>query len=235
MLDPEGEPAPDTDVMAKMEGVHGLLMATVESDATFALGPLVPGRYSLIGGGWDHADSEWVEAIAGDEDVILRVRVGGSLRGKTLDGATGKGCMSRLFCSSAGSFVVPATDEDGTFQIENLLPGTYDLVATSGQRIGVLRGLAVRAGTGTDGLIVTLMPGALLRLKHAGKEDSLRYRITSEGALIAWGRLRPGGSSEFVVPPGRLSIESRSDDTPLLSELELAVGEEKELVLGSGP
>jgi hypothetical protein len=235
LLDPAGEPAPDTDVMAKMEGVHGLLLVNVASDATFALGPLVPGRYSLIGGGWDHADSAWVEATAGDENVVLRLRAGGSLRGTTLDGATGQGCASRLVCSAKGAVVITA-DEDGTFQIGNLLPGTYHLVATaSGQRIGVLRDIAVQPGSGTDGLIVTLMPGALLRLKHAGKEASLRYQIRSNGALVAWGGLRPAGSFETAVPPGRLSVETRWGDSTEQAEIDLAVGEEKELVLGRDP
>lgn len=241
VLDPAGEPAPDTYLYGSTENVALMISAQTESGGAFALGPLIPGRYSLVAHGWTLADSDPVEASAGDEGVVLRLRAGGSISGIIVDGATGRACAATLTLGLRGladqgltMFENGEDEENGAFQLDGLAPGVYDISArASGQRVGILRGVVVQAGIDTSKLVVTLAPGATLRVKYAGKDRFLSYRILSEGVPVAGDGIQAGGSKEIVVPSGRLTIECRSTgESSETKEIELAVGEQKELVFG---
>jgi hypothetical protein len=240
VLNPAGEPAPHTHLWGQTELATFVLPAQTGADGAFAMGPLVPGRYRLVAQGWEDADSEPVEADGGDEGVVLRLKTGGSIRGTVLDGVTGKGCVAEITYAirdhSDQGFGMMNSKEDGTFQIGGLNPGTYDLAArASGQRVGVLRGVSVQAGIETRDLILTVAPGARLRVRYAGKEGYLHYRVLSQGTTIAGDGVAAGGSSETAVPSGRLVVECQWPGTASeTKEIEVAVGEEKELVFGGG-
>ncbi|NOT31957.1 MAG: hypothetical protein HOP15_16040 [Planctomycetes bacterium] len=96
----------------------------------------------------------------------------------------------------------------------------------------MLRGLVVRAGEKTGEVQLLLEPGAQLRVKYAGREGYLQYRVLCDGATVARDGVPAGGASETVVPAGRLVVESfKTLDLRATQELELAAGEERELVL----
>jgi hypothetical protein len=128
--------------------------------------------------------------------------------------------------------------DDGTFRFEGLPPGAYCLAArASGRRVGLLRDVSVLAGRELGDLVVTLVPGAEVRIKYAGKDGYIHYRIASDGVTVAGDGVPAGGSSETPVPAGRLVIEcmrmgSDQEWTVETQEIDLAVGEEKELVFG---
>jgi carboxypeptidase family protein len=237
-LDPAGEPVPDTYIWGNSESAGWVLSTTTGQDGAFAIGPLVPGRYALIAHGWTHADSEPVEANGGDEGVVLRLRAGGRLSGTIRDGATGRASEAEVTYVRAEApegWGMTRTKEDGSFLIEGCVPGTYSLsVRASGQRVGMLRDVSVRAGAETGDLVVILAPGALLRVKYAGNQGYLQYRVVSEGMTIAGDGVPAGGSSEIVVPSGRSLLECEWAGTAESQEIELAVGEEKEVVVGGG-
>lgn len=218
---------------------RGIVITDVGSDSAFALGPLVPGRYSLVAHGWTHANSEPVTASGGDEGIVLRLTAGARLSGTVLDAATGKGCAAELMFGRADQpkdFGGMSTEADGTFRIEGLAPGTYDLAAlASGERVGLLRGVSVSSGSEASALVVSLVPGARLRLKYAGNEGVLRFSVSSSGVAIARDGIPAGGTEETVVPSGLLLVECRWADRSESVELELRVGEEKELVFGKKP
>jgi hypothetical protein len=185
-----------------------------------------------------------VEASAGDEGVVLRLEAGGSLEGTILDGSTGEGCAGRVTLAPCDSpdqrWWASDAREDGAFRVEGLPPGTYCLAArASGERVGVLRGVSVRAGSETAGLVIALAPGAALRLKYAGKDGYLQYRIVSDGVTVAGDGVPAGATSATAVPAGRLVVECRwpragSERDPALEtrEIDLGVGEDAELVFG---
>jgi hypothetical protein len=209
------------------------LSARSGSDGAFALGPLVPGRYWLAAHGWTSADSEPIEASAGDEGIVLRLKAGGSLKGTTRDGATGAGCASQVTVASCGSpdesWMMSESGDDGAFRFEGLPPGTYCLAArASGRRVGLLRDLSVVAGNELADLVVTLAPGAELRLEYAGRDGYLLYRIVFDGVTIAGDGVPAGGSSTSAVPAGRLVVEcqwgrpdSEQDPTVETKEIDL--------------
>jgi hypothetical protein len=121
VLDPESEPAPETYLYGSNEGIAWMLSARTGSDGTFVLGPLVPGRYSLVAHGWisGHADSDPVEASEEDLDIVLRLKAGGSLRGTVIDEATGSTCAARVTCTrmdGAEGFMASEADDEGRIQ-----------------------------------------------------------------------------------------------------------------------
>jgi protocatechuate 3,4-dioxygenase beta subunit len=241
VLDPAGAPSPDTYVMGYTEAGAWGLSARSGSDGEFAVGPLVPGRYWLNARGWTHANSEPIEANAGDDGVILRLRAGGGLSGTIRDGATGAGCAGQLTvasCDSPEGWQMREAEKDGAFRFDGLTPGTYCIAArASGRRVGLLRNVSVLAGGELGDLVVTLVPGAGVRIKYAGKDGYIHYRIISDGVTVAGDGVPAGGSSDTAAPAGRLVIECMrigldQETTVETKEIDLAVGEEKELVFG---
>lgn len=208
------------------------------SDGEFALGPLVAGHYGLMAFPRTDADPRPPMASAGDEGIEVRVKFGGRVSGTVLDGATGKVCVAELTFALRGSpdrdYTTTESYVDGAFEIDGLLPGTYDVAVTaSGQRVGMLSGVTVTVGSEIRNQVVTLVRGATLRLRNAGKEGSLSYRVLSGGVMIASDWIDVGGHGATAVPSGRLVIEYQlADGTSEKKEIELAVGEERELVIG---
>lgn len=239
VLDPHGERAGKTYLYAHSEGIDWLVTTDAGSDGTFALGPLAPGRYSLVAHGSLHADSEPMMANGGDVEVILRLRAAGRMSGSVLEGTTGKACVAEITFARTDQtlgFGMTGTGDDGAFQLRGLAPGTYDLAArASGERVGVLRDVAVRADSETTALVLSLEPGARLRVKYSGDNGYLQYRVVSSGTTIGGDGVPAGGSQETVVPSGRLQVECQWAGKSETVEIELAVGEEKELVFGKRP
>jgi len=240
VLDSAGEPATETYIWGTTDAASWLFSARTEKDGTFAMGPLVPGRYRLVANGWKDANSEPASANGGDEGVVLHLRAGGVLRGTIVEAATGKGCAGKLVYASREQsnegFGIKDSESNGSFQIEGLIPGTYDLAASaSGRRVGVLKGLSVQGGIQTRDLVVTLGPGATLRVKYAGHEGYLQYHVISGGAIFGGDGIAAGGVSELVVPSGHLVVECHWPPKGLeTKEIDVAVGEDKELDVGGG-
>jgi hypothetical protein len=238
VLDPKGEPAAKVYIHASTDVAAWLVTSRTDKAGAFALGPLVPGRYSLVAKGWTHADSKPVVANAGDSGVDLHLEAGGSLIGAVVDGSTGKASAAMLTFSRRGDIErgieMSDSGDDGTFRLEGLASGLYDVVAvSSGQRVGVLRELTVQGGVESSGLVVTLAPGALLRVKYAGTDESMGCRVSEGDTTIAGGGMLFGGSQELVVPAGHLMLECGS--TSGWSEtrtIDLTVGQVLEVAVG---
>src|SRR6185295_6513656 len=95
-----------------------------QEDGSFALGPLGPGRFTLRAmNSGKFAPSDMVRAEAGQADVTLRLRAGGSFRGRVVDAQTGEGCAADLAWTpqhqGTGDFefgtTMSGTGPDGTF------------------------------------------------------------------------------------------------------------------------
>jgi len=234
VLDPQGAPASDQFVWASGEAASHGVDCTSAEDGTFVLGPLVPGRFTLQVSSFDQTYAEPVEASAGDEGVVLRLLPAGTLRGTVRDGATGEVVAATVDYVRVGDEGAGMAEcGDGHFRLGGLEPGTYELCArASGMRIGRLGGLVVRSGEETRDLELRLEPGARLRVKFAGSEGHLRYRVLCDGVIVADDGMQAGGTSETVVPGGRIVVESfKRPDVRARQELVLVAGEEREVVL----
>lgn len=239
VLDSSGAAAPDTSVTAGMDGKWWGMSAQSKSDGTFAVGPLMPGKFQMIaqGRGTD-SDSAPLDARAGDSEVILKLRLGGIIEGQVVD-ASGAGCRAGISISAQHvarfDMQLMGTQNDGTFKWEGLEPGAYDLVARLNDgRVAVARAVSLAAGAKVSGLVLTLEPGAKLRLRYTGPGAAPWFKVRSAGAVVVSDPLEKDKPSVVVVPAGKISIELRleGDERVERRDLEIAPGDDKEIVLG---
>jgi protocatechuate 3,4-dioxygenase beta subunit len=241
VFDPDGNPSPETYVWGGSKVGGGILAGRTGKDGTFAVGPLVPGRCSLLAKGTEAANSERVEAEPGEEGVVLRLQRGGVLRGIVVDAQSGKPCQAEI-CVALRSTDDPyqwgmrmqSTEEDGTFRADGLGPGIYNLSARAGsQRVGAIQSVVVRPGAETTGLEIKVSPGATLRVRYAGKDGYAQFEAVSGEVCIGGDGIPAGGVAVTDVPSGHILIRySLPGGPPAKQEVELSVGEEREVVIG---
>ncbi|HEX6883466.1 MAG TPA: carboxypeptidase-like regulatory domain-containing protein [Planctomycetota bacterium] len=246
VLDPAGEPARGVSISGfNMEAGVSFHVPDTEEDGSFALGPLVPGRYGLWARGGGGASPDRLVAEAGARDIVLVMKAGGTLKGTVRDGARGEETPARLLLGRCGD---PDPSwwanhaRDGAFRFDGLEPGTYCLAArASGGRTAIVRDVVVVAG-GSSEVELTLVPGATLRVKYAGKSGELMYELFSGDVRVAAESVAAGTTSETAVPIGRLRLEcdwfsadpDPNEDAYATRELVAGVGETLEVVLGEG-
>ena len=217
-----------------------------ETDAAghFALGPLAGGRFALVGSAsQEFVDSEPVECEAGAVDVVLRTRSGASVAGHVIDKLTGTGVQAAIAIGMQddprGGSTMTRTQPDGSFRLDGLAPGRYVISAsTTAGQAGLLGEIALAAGTPVEGLQVVLEAGARVRVRFEGASGTLgNYTMRRNGAALGGDGLHAGASANEVVAAGKLVVEFRFPgvERPELRELELAPGEERELLFRFEP
>jgi hypothetical protein len=239
VLKSSGEIAPKVFLSGHANTSGWPLAAEAREDGSFALGPLVPGRYAIVADGAfsDDADSAPVEAEAGQSDVVVQLRAGGSISGVVNDLA-GKGCRAQITFAlrkeTSGGWSAVHSDEDGSFKLRGLSPGTYDIaVRGPGDGIAIQRGVEVQAGIDTGDHVLKLAPGARLHVRYAGKDGYLNYSVMSAGVIVSGDGIKAGGTSETSVPTGPIVVEAEWPPAAKESrELDIPAGQEKELVFG---
>jgi hypothetical protein len=239
VMDAAGVGSPDTFVRGEQAAMGMIPDAITRDDGTFVLGPLMPGRLLLTAESHEtDVQSEPVTANGGDENVVLKLRAGGAISGKLVDAMSGRGCRGTLdvFSRVSADADRPGmleTENDGSFAVSALLPGTYDLTAHAGDgRFAVLRGVEVNAGSVSSGLVLTLEAGAKVRLRYQGPDDSAGVAVIQGGTVIARFGVAKGRVSIEVVPSGKLTLQLTGDDVhkPKEREIDLVAGEVKEIV-----
>jgi hypothetical protein len=237
IVDPRGERVAEGFVNATSPGALSTINDVGKPNGTFVVGPLVPGRYRLrAGAATDYCDSPEVEASPGDEGVVLTLRPGGAVAGMLEDAATGDVCQARLTLSGSskdGSQIVAWESHDsGDFNLDRLEPGTYDICARTGERkAGIVRAVKVREGETVEGLRIRLEPGCVVRVK-CGRAGSLT--LMSNGTVVAKVFVDVDGVLVDVLPAGPSSVHFApfGGAAPEDRDLDLRVGEEKEVVFG---
>jgi hypothetical protein len=243
VLDPDGQPVGGNSVFAQMQDSWVFENDMTDDSGRFSIGPLPAGRYSLTTGGifGRYAPSEPVVAQAGEEDILLRVRAGGTIRGKVTD-ASGRARASDLLLAPDGdarSWIGTTTKDDGSFELEGLLPGSYSLTAVaSGDLCGRRSGLRASPGETLDGIVVRLEAGARLKLRYTGGEPYGNFTLMLGGEVIGGDGIERGGSSLRVVPAGEIEVrwsDEPRDPEPFVQRITLGAGQERELVWDGKP
>lgn len=222
VVDPSGEPlesvqvtaVPDVRAGAQIDrraaglrtGVHAL----TDVEGRFLLVGLAPGPYLLTASPPGRSERNVrlqtpVPASTGDRDVRIVIEADGAIDGRVVfdDGTPVSSFVVELSTarSAAPTSVVPALNAEGTFQVNDLPPQTYDVkirgsgfvekvlfevVVLSGRRtdvgtIEVLRGRAISGRVVRDGQPV---PGATVRAGTAmfGDGASLKAASAPPGA-----------------------------------------------------
>lgn len=242
VVGPKNEPVAQCFVNGGQDENFPVLNTLSGKDGTFALGPLVPGTYALTAEGSEHAPSELVRAEAGQRDVSIRLRAGGSLSGRVVDAQSGEGCAAELTITpqhlrsgAFGSGFTTGTKPDGSFDHPGLEPDLYGISArTADGRIGVLPDIAVLADAKSGDLVISVSLGGKLRLRYDGSKKAMLVEIMSRGVLVQFSEgIEPGQTVERRAPQGALVLNIRSEwmGPPRTMQLDLAAGETKEVVI----
>ncbi len=243
VIDEKGNPVPGIHVSARALEAQGFFDGVSASDGGFSLGPLATGAFQLRAGGYapsPWAPSEPVTVAAGASRVELRVGRAGTLRGR-LSAREGRVIgQAELMISlrargqpPAPLFTLAPVEEE--FALEGLAPGTYSVCARSiGGLVGVLSGIELKEGGQRDDLLIELAPGARLRVRVAAQQEAgTRCLVWLGDACVYEQRVQADIALMTRVPPGRFAVELVSADQRQLAEreLDLAVGEDREIVL----
>jgi len=187
-------------------GVWRNSSATTGKDGSFTFGDLGPGQYTVTAGQqWGEGGGDWVPKVvpnveAGTKDLRIEVRRGATIAGKLVDDE-GKAVAEVL-----GIQVVPQVQEgkppdwskqrwtqskaDGSFRVQGLEPGAYDLSFNSqGQGGGKVAPTSVKGvSTGTEDLVVRVARG----LPITGRVVDDKGVAKGGGNLL----VRPSGSTD---------------------------------------
>ncbi|HEX6885349.1 MAG TPA: carboxypeptidase-like regulatory domain-containing protein [Planctomycetota bacterium] len=185
VLDPDGGSAQAL-VVASCAGVSE---STFSDKEGFDLGPLAPGEWTLTAsltlGAW--APGPPVVAQAGDQDVVLHLVAGARLAGTVLGrGKEADLAVSLLRLGPAEDFLQTRGADDG-FEFGGLAPGTYALLAESGQRVALGGPYVLRAGETRSGLVLELLEGGELCVSGApaSPRTMLRFGFLGEELWFA--------------------------------------------------
>jgi hypothetical protein len=243
VVDASGAPAARAAVFGASEDHEGHESVGADDEGAFAFGPLVPGRYRLKAiGGADQVWSDPVIASAGDEGVVLTVALGATLSGMVVDAISGAPCPARLTVTSDSVAeplrMLAETMPDGTFSLQGMQPGTYDLAAhTDDARVGIVRGLVIAHNTRHSGPVLRVSAGARVRMRYDGKSRYGTFEVLSDGAIVGIDTLENGTTSSQPVPAGRCVVRFTLWDPTRTQEkvMQLAVGEEKSCAFTDTP
>ena len=136
--------------------------ASIE-DGRFELRGLAPGEYRVRAEMF--GNQQETVAQAGQTDVVLRLSQGGTLRGRVVH-ADGRAAGSvDVVAEQLGADIelCMEADDDGTWEFEELAPGTYALEAHFTDRAGAfhsgkLENVVVTDGSVTEDLVLRLRP-----------------------------------------------------------------------------
>jgi protocatechuate 3,4-dioxygenase beta subunit len=232
VLDPDGQPAPEVSVSAHSQTAWEYLNEQTDDAGRFRIGPLTAGSYALQASGFgrgSHAPSESAIAEAGASELTLQLRVGASIRGRTLD-AAGRLRECKLMLVREGEDSWTVTKSEGEFSFDGLLPGTYALNAQgSGGVCGRRAGLYLRAGTTLKGIDVVLERGALLRLTFDEEQPHAAYAVFVDGTAFESDGLERGKEGTITVPAGEIEVRwwNPKGELQTVRRLTLAQGEER--------
>jgi len=246
LLDAEGRPFRGG-VRASAVGFRGYQYENTGADGRFRIGPLVPGTYWLAGSAHQApllADSEPVEALAGDAGIELRLQTGGALSGSAVDDLTGQPAPAKfdLTWGADGFRGVSSSPPKADFQFNGLQADTYRVIATTEDgRIGQVEALDVTLGVELEGVVVRVQAAGFLKLRYAGPAEYAQFVVIQNGASLKSDGLRTGLERRLTVPVGSITIRLRAHDysanttpLPLLFEHEqtvhIEVGAETEVV-----
>jgi len=232
---PQGEPLAHATVSAGWRWSAAVQAVSTEPGGAFRLGPLLPHGYvvraSIPEAPPGLADSEPVEAFAGEDGVVLRLRRGGALVGKLVDAATGQPVAGTVRLAWP-AVRTAATLPDGTFRIGGLAPFSYSLLA-QGRNGGAafLPYIEVEASAAPQEVVVELQPAATLVVRALPALGANNFQIQAPRGQIFWEVLLHGVPVSVQVPPGKLEILLQRDYEPLATrKVTLAVGERREIV-----
>lgn len=239
VLTPAGEPAKSAMIRGSAADDSSLVYENMnDAEGRFVLGPLEAGEYWIVAESMGNfVESESVVARTGDVDVVLQLRRGGAVRGVVVDARTGIACSAEMLVNprdpTTWSMRFERSRDDGSFEIEGLATGIYDVSArTDDGRLGFASALRVEADAPSEELRIAVSAGAKVRVRYVGPWQIVGLTaLVGETPVIGDG-MEKGTERMFDAPAGNIvvrvrhSVDKRNFDLPLV----LKVGETRDLV-----
>ncbi len=239
----DGEPVPECSVISTSAALDWGPQCRPDPKGEFVLGPLDAGKHSLVAEAMGrYGPSDAVEAEAGAQDVVLKLKPGGALDIRVVDRNTGEPCTAELAFSLEkpgmrpfGSGFGVSTKPDGTLAWRGLEAGTWGISArTADGRFGVASGIRVVGGTEPGAVQIDVSPGGVLQILYEGKAPFARVGLKLDGLWIDWGKnVRPGEVVRMGSPAGAVTLEIRigAGGEPKSKVVQLGPGETKVIAL----
>jgi hypothetical protein len=239
VLGPDGARATE----ARIDGFHQELDfwdSGYTTDGTFRLGPLLPGPYRLRASGYmGTSPSEAVDALAGDDEVELRLNAGGTIAGRLVDAATGEPLQGfiKIHHEQGPGGISSRTQPDGSFSFPGLALGSHTVSGSSGELAGRVRGVVIGPEQSLANVEVPLEAGSILLVTYTGEQAFCTHTISSEGLRWGMGRYERGQTSRVVRVPGEVVVivtpESADGNSHTIERtVNLIAGEETRVEIG---
>lgn len=179
----DGSPVEGASVSAFSDSGNGWSDAASAADGTFTIDGLMPDEYrifvqtpadsglaSAYWGGWSWDTAGLVQVRAGEDTPNINVALGvpGSVSGRVVRDSDGEPLAGMTVSASQpdGSGGSAISAADGSYLIESLAPGTYDIYAWYGGADytgGMVTGVVVASGAVTADVIVRMSEVAIIR------------------------------------------------------------------------
>jgi RNA polymerase sigma-70 factor (ECF subfamily) len=234
VLKPDGSPSPDTSIALAKENDFGPQSGVSGPDGSFSVVPVDAGPWKLCAhGSWTCVDSDPVEAQAGQDGVILRLKVAASISGEVACADCGEDRL--LEVSILGEQIEywahgTAFQHGQRFEFSGLRAGTYHVLAQcEPDRVAFVRDIKVDAGAVISNVHVELTTGAVLVLRYTGNRETYNFGLWL-GDVTAGSKDVPKGTTRrIIVPPGVVKLRPDAGGTERV--LTVRAGTETEVVL----
>jgi hypothetical protein len=234
VLNPDGSPAWMAMIVLAREGNDfGPESGVSAQDGTFTVLPAESGRWRVraLGGG-EHVDSDEVEAAAGDEGLILKLKIGTTISGEVVCADCGQDAQLRI--SLLGDRIEWQTPRgygsSRTFEFGGLPSGTYGVLAQcEPDRAGIVRGIHAEVGRDPGKVRVELTTGAVLVVRYSGKNERCNFRLFLDDLATGGEDVERNATRRIIVPPGIVKL--RPDAGGAEHVLTVRAGTETEVVL----
>lgn len=236
LLDPSGDPVTKAWVRAVNLETRLELDARCTTDGSFRLGPLPLGEYELR---CDYHDtfgpSDTARVPAGSRAVDLHLTIASVVSGSVFDenGCLASGSVSLTAVERGVVSSIYCWNEPGKFVFRAVAPGTYVATAvTSDGRVGRTGPFEVKAGASVEGLVLHVVRGGLLGVRH-DSNGAADVTILQGGTLLHDERLQRGEQCDFDVPSGTVLVRCKLEGRTLDRTVTIEPAQSTEIVFDS--
>lgn len=208
VLEASGVGACPARVVARLEDGSYSSSTYTSNTGDFTIGPLLPGAYSIAASALGGASRRLDYLVqAGTTNVVVQLPATFSLTGVVVDQATGEARHAKVtagLVGAAGLFdkQLP-TKRDGTFRIEGLPVGEWELSAytddiqcSSGYRV------SITGAREYEPVVLEVSPGAILRIRCKNNTQIPGLTLIKNGATIRMAQIRQGETISMIAPLG---------------------------------
>lgn len=235
IVGPDGTTPVAGRVSASRPAEHLYVDASGQTAATFVVGPLTPGRWTLTAFAAGTSSAR-VEAAAGDTDVVLRLRTMSALRVRVVDPTGGSVAAVSLVLSGADTIGAMRTDALGACTFAGVATGTCRVAANTSDGRWASSADVVLGSDGPLEVELVLQPGVHGRMRctpGAGKPVS--FRVDRDGTALCFVEANAGGWTDFTLPVGRSTLRAFVPGTGFVDRVvDVVAGTTPEFVYDGG-